>query len=102
MIHIVQCLCPDRHCVIAVAYDDAETSGEEAQRQLQALLKNAVDQRVINPWCGICQSRDFYYEDGVTRFRTMEEAMPALEQGQRDQLASRALINEAQKGAARN
>ena len=63
---------------------------------------NAVDQRVINPWCGICQSRDFYYEDGVTRFRTMEEAMPALEQGQRDQLASRALINEAQKGAARN
>lgn len=103
MIHIVQCLCPDRHCIMAVAYDDAVTDGEEAQRKLQGVIKQAVDAGgVINPWCGICQSRDFYYEDGVTRFRTMEEAMPALEQGQRDQLASRALINEAKKGAARN
>jgi hypothetical protein len=97
MIHIVQCLCPDRHCVIAVAYDDAETSGEEAQRQLQALLKNAVDQRVLNPWCGICLSWDLYYEDSVTRFRTMEEAKPALAQCQTDQFASRALIDEAQR-----
>ena len=43
MIHIVQCLCPDRHCIMAVAYDDAVTDGEEAQRKLQGVIKQAVD-----------------------------------------------------------
>lgn len=100
MIHIIQCLCPQRHNILAVAYDDAKTKGDDALHQLQGVIKKALDAGVLNPWCGICQSRDWSYEDGITRFTTMEEAMPHLKQCQEDQLASRAVIDEAR--ASRN
>jgi hypothetical protein len=94
MIHIIQWLCPERHCVLAAAYDDAETKKEEALQTFESMVLVATDGGGINPWCGICHSRDLHFEDGVTPFKTMEEAKPALEQTERDQLASRALIDE--------
>jgi hypothetical protein len=100
MIHIVQCLCPQRHCIMAVAYDDVTTNGADALEQLEAVMKEAIERHMLNPWCGICQSRDFFYEDGVTRFTTMEEARPHLERSGADQIATRAVIDELK--ASRN
>lgn len=102
MIHIIQCLCPERHAILAVAYDDAATTGAEALQMFQSMVLVAVDGGGLNPWCGICQSREWFYEDGVTRFRTLAEAKPFLEQCAADQLASRALIDQQKKSAMRN
>lgn len=100
MIHIIQCLCPQRHCVLAVAYDDAKTTGKEALELFQSAVLMAVEGAGLNPWCGLCQSQDWFYEDGVTRFTTLEEAKPFLKQCEADQLASRAIIDETR--ASRN
>jgi hypothetical protein len=101
MIHVIQCLCPERHCILAVAYDDAETKPDDAMQMFKSMVLTAADAGgPMNPWCGICQSRDWRYEDGVTRFASLEAAKPFLEQSQADQLATRTLIDEQR--AARN
>lgn len=101
MIHIIQCLCPARHCVLAAAYDDTKTTGKDALELFQSMVLVAIDGGGLNRWCGICQSRDWHYEDGVTRFTTLEDAKPFIEQCQADQLASRAFIDATQR-ASRN
>ena len=105
MIHIIQCLCPERHAILAVAYDDAVTTGAEALQMFQSMVQSMVlvttDGGGLNPWCGICESRDWFYEDGVTGFTTLAEAKPFLEKCQADQMATRALIDQ-QKTAVRN
>jgi hypothetical protein len=101
MIHITQCLCPQRHCILAIAWDAADTTTtmtpEIAVASLRALVAAAVLPGVgwMNPWCGICHSREFSYEDGVTAFRTMDEARPALEEANRANERARHALGEA-------
>jgi hypothetical protein len=73
-VRIVQCLCPQRHCLMGVAYESPD--GEADPAKMEALRKTIADlvERVINPWCAICESRSFIYEDEATRFRTLAEA----------------------------
>lgn len=93
---IAQCLCPDRHCILAVSGEaegvaDATTEILDPLRaQVSALVKTGA----INPWCGICRAADvtWRYELGRTRFRTMEEARPELEASQREQAVTRAVM----------
>jgi hypothetical protein len=71
---------------MALSYESP--SGEADPTKMEALRKTIADllERVINPWCAICESRSFIYEDEVTRFRTLAEAEPelrAMEEGQR-------------------
>jgi hypothetical protein len=93
MVHIVQCLCPQRHCITAAAYDDADGKPPgTALEALQALNAMAIRDGVINPWCGICGSRAWHYEDGLTSFVTLDEARPALARAMADQLATRQFL----------
>jgi hypothetical protein len=92
MVHIVQCLCPSRHCVLAVSYDPANPDPEATVRTpeqgitaLRTLVEAAISKSLINPWCGICGSRTFTYEDAETRWKTMEEAMPYLKASEAEQ-----------------
>jgi hypothetical protein len=92
---ICQCLCPQRHCILASA-GEAESKGaaEETialplRTQVAALLKSGE----FNPWCGLCNARSetWRYELGRTPFRSMGEAAPALRQTEQDQATTRAL-----------
>jgi hypothetical protein len=85
MVRIVQCLCPQRHCIMAYAYEPGETIlGGLVVDQANAVgvMRNFVDISIrhglMNPWCGLCHSREWIYEDAASIFRTMEEARPAL------------------------
>lgn len=87
MIHIIQCLCPHRHCIMAIAYDSETIAPADAMLGLMVTVESAVEVKEINPWCHICQSRDWHYEDAPTRFKTIDEAEPVLklmEQMQKD------------------
>jgi hypothetical protein len=90
MIHIIQCLCPQRHCILAVAYDDAVAPGDEAMQALKNGVQAMVSVGLIDPWCGFCESRELFYEDRITNFATMEEAQPALKACETEQLATAA------------
>jgi hypothetical protein len=82
MIHIIQCLCPDRHAIMGIAYDPKDMSPEEAMQAMREWVQGAIDTHVINPWCAICGSSMWQFEDGVSKFHTLEEAQPVLRESE--------------------
>lgn|SRR5262245_9786990 len=89
-VRLCQCLCPQRHCIVAVAYTLAEMSDEQAIGDLTERLNRLLDSKAMNPWCGLCQAprNKWHYEVGITRFASMEEAAPVLKASQSAQLAT--------------
>lgn len=79
-VNMVQVLCPKRHCIFAVAYPAEDFTAEEGIKLAQAQLKDWLDRKVINPWCALCGSRVFRCEAARTKFKTMQEAMPHLQE----------------------
>lgn len=74
MVRIVQLLCPERHCLLACAYEEGTGSFQESCEALGGMIKRGM----FNDWCGICGSRVLHYEEGVTKFKTLAEAGPHL------------------------
>ena len=87
---LAQCLCPQRHCMLASA--GLATTGAEALELVATPLRKAVNEliagKVLNPWCGICQAAiaTWTFELGRMEFTTMEDAEAALRQSEADQL----------------
>ena len=73
-VHIVQCLCPQRHCILAVAYEEGASNSQTAM----ALLRETMGRLRVNPWCGICGLSGFTYEDRRTPFATLGDAAAFL------------------------
>ena len=90
-IHLIQLLCPARHCVIALPYPSEQARGKERTIALMEEMRRALG---INPWCGICGSRELVYEDRATLFETLHEALPLLHELEEEQLRSRGLLDE--------
>ena len=76
-VYLIQCLCPQRHCIAAIAYE-----ADEPSEEYLVVFKTTVAQSIaggnVDPWCGICKSRDWHCETGKTPYRTMEEAREPL------------------------
>lgn len=95
---IAQCLCPQRHCIMAAAGEAADadaadqTVGTELREQVAALLQSGA----VNPWCGLCRSpvESWHYELGRTPFRSLAEAMPALRQEEEKQRLTAAVLGD--------
>lgn len=95
---IAQCLCPNRHTILAAAgeADDREDAEETLTRPLRENIASMLAERVFNPWCGMCKARDetWIYDLERTAFATMDEAMPHLRQSEAEQAAIRALFGD--------
>jgi len=87
MIWITQWLCPNRHCAIAIAWDDEEATAKDAERQGEEVFS----QRLLNQWCGVC-GQSLHVEHGRTSFKTMDEAKPHLESIERANLLARSIL----------
>ena len=74
MIWISQWLCPKRHCLVGLGWDDEVDTQDAMRDQGEKLFEDTV----FNRWCGICGSRDIQVEHGQTKFRDMEEAEAAI------------------------
>jgi hypothetical protein len=94
-VHIIQLLCPSRHCIMAVAYNAAHQCGDEAHRILKTGFETAVEAGVCNDRCGICGSRTLAYEDRATIFDTLEAATPSIMELQHNQALTRAIFETA-------
>ncbi len=89
-VRIVQLLCPQRHCIVATAYETPH--GEpipEITDRLQQQFQQLCDKAGIKHSCGICRSTTLLPEDKPTIFRTMDEAMPFLQESSDAQAATR-------------
>jgi hypothetical protein len=94
MIHLIQCLCPKRHAIFGLAYNPENMKPEDAMSGLRDLLQIAIEKGIINPWCGLCRSREWKYEDAETPYRTMEEAAPHLHDAEQKQRAARLFMDQ--------
>ena len=95
MVRLAQCLCgPNRHAILAVAYE--ECKAEDGVGELRRKVEELIASRGINPWCGICHARQegWQYEDRPTKFKTLEEARPALEATQQANLRARDILGQ--------
>lgn len=100
MIWIIQCLCPERHCIYGIAYDPEEISHDVVMAGFQQLIEDWIKDKAINPWCGICESRDWTYEQRRTKYQTMDEAKTELKRLELENMLSRMQIDE--RKAAKN
>jgi hypothetical protein len=93
MVHVLQLMCVRRHCFVAIAWDDASNSLPGASVMLGKATTDLLGDRGAEAFvCALCGSTTFHQEDGVTRFRTMAEAMPHLKRAELDQLVTRELL----------
>jgi hypothetical protein len=102
---IAQCLCPQRHCILAAA-GQAQTK-RKAEEVVMALLKERIAEMIksaaVNPWCGICYApaESWHYEVGRTPFARMQDAMGDLERTEAANIATGLALGEL-GGAAGN
>jgi hypothetical protein len=87
-IWLLQLLCPARHCLCATPYEPAEYTQDAIEATLRAMMQG----RGMNPWCGICGSRDITAEHAPTPFTDWEAALVAMRAEEAKQLATRALL----------
>jgi hypothetical protein len=88
-IWIAQILCPKRHCILASAFDVADHSPQEATAELIAQVERLLALHKIDPWCGICRSSDWKAEAAPTKWATMDQARPFIEELERENAAAR-------------
>lgn len=91
MVRLVQLLCPQRHSIIAAAYEEGSSTFDQVVR----MMEKRVRELGINGWCGICGSHDLRYEEARTKAKTLAEIMPALKEAEASNLATRAALNAA-------
>lgn len=93
---VVQLLCPERHAVMAAAY---ERTDESKLEDISNGMRESLKEQGLLWECGICKhtdvpkSVDLHFEEGPTRFATMEEAMPHLRKIEEENITSRFLID---------
>ena len=88
VIWLGQYLCPQRHAIGAIPYRPEEYTPPQIEGIARVLLR----QQGLNPWCGICGSRDLRWEHRPTHYTTWEEALPALRHEEAQQAITRAVI----------
>jgi hypothetical protein len=98
---ICQCLCPDRHCILAAAGEaDTVTQAESAVRTpLRRKTLELLRDQTFNPWCALCGANraTWKYELRRTRFATMEEANPHLHETEAANMATNAAWGDIHK-----
>lgn len=92
-LHIVQHLCPKRHCIMAAAYVEGDQTFDEIVGRIDAMEKEVK----CLPWCGICGSADLQFEDSETPFDTLEEAADWLKTTQAANLAAMRAFSKGPK-----
>jgi hypothetical protein len=85
----------------------AELSEEErdaAKVPVIEAVKRFLENGTIDSWCGLCKAPStlWAFEIGRTKWKTLEEAMPALKNQERQNLESREAILALQQKAREN
>jgi hypothetical protein len=102
---IAQCLCPQRHAIVAYVFNDPETDDARCKQMLLAAvgvllagggrtLGAPLDK--INPWCGICGTHksSWIYEVCWTKeFDTYEQALAVVKELEAEQIVGRAILD---------
>src|SRR5260370_37741581 len=93
LIHARQYLCPKRHAILAQGWDDRGHIAVEMEEVFRRKVEHLHRTGTLRRRCNVCaQDVPLHFEDGVTQFRTMEEAAPHLAAMQARQWATRQML----------
>jgi hypothetical protein len=74
-VHITKCLCPDNHLIMAFSWHEPSYTAETAVQHLKEAVEELIKGAGPRPWCSICKTNQFHYEDEVADEETAEAAM---------------------------
>lgn len=97
-IKITQLLCPLRHCILALAFNPADNSEDDAK----TIINAGIEDLNLNRFCGICGSSDLQFETNATNFDTIAEATPTLLEEQRKNIEAGAFFQNMRRNASNN
>lgn len=96
---LAQLKCQNNHCIIAAArIARDEDDARELANQVSRGFERMVSIGALNPYCGLCRSKEFWVDYGPTPFRTLEEASGPLSELQ----AKQQLTAEAVRKSSNN
>ena len=97
-VHLIQLLCPQRHAIVALAYEaDGGAEGDKAAvRRLKLQWTGMVASGGFNPWCGVCGSREMHCEGAPTKFKTLKEAAPFLREEEGKNMLARSQVGQGE------
>src|SRR4051812_32347845 len=90
---LAQLLCPLRHAICALAYDRTTTPPAEIDEKLNVVAKGRVGG--IDPWCGLCGSRDLRIEHGKLFTDDWDEALKTLRRQEQENLHTREMFKRS-------
>lgn len=98
---LAQCLCPDRHTVLALAGEavDREQAEREIAAPFRATLDDVIHLQLVNPWCSLCHAprERWIFELERTLFDTLEAAAPHLQRLEAEQAQVRAMWGDIKR-----
>lgn len=79
-VHLVQCICPARHCIMAVAGEEPPETAAAIVDQLRSAIEQTIAAGRIDPWCALCRAprEQWTFEIVAIPGRTLDEIMPSL------------------------
>jgi hypothetical protein len=91
---IARLKCPNNHAILAAAAEalDGETP-EDLVASLASKLADLTEKKILNPWCGLCGSKDLRIHLDRTGYHTMEEALEPLTELQTQQAAMQQFLH---------
>jgi len=64
-----------RHCIVGIYYESQNGKAVAMYlNDLKTMVAWAIAKKALDPWCGICHSQTWTYEDEPTIFKTIAEA----------------------------
>lgn len=102
---ICQCLCPARHCILAVTGEfDTERAAVALRVELRRAVVGLLASGAMNPWCGLCDAKraTWRYEVRRTIFATMAAAEPGLREIEAAQARTRRAWGDLHKTSRPN
>lgn len=107
---LVQCLCPARHCILALAFRE-DVPDADAIAHMQVTIRAALGDRPIdetlrkafgfmqqlNPWCGLCgaKAETWMYEVAILREQNWDKTVLELLESEQAQIASAEFLRRA-------
>jgi hypothetical protein len=79
--------------MMAIAWEEFNMTPQEAESSLRQIVEDGVTRGLVKPCCGVCGSEDLRYEDGVTRFDSLNEAEGEIIQIQAENLKAKRMLD---------
>lgn len=91
---LLQCLCPQRHCIMAFVGEQPPETAESIAQTARDGIEAAIASGTLNGWCALCraQRETWQFEVKLIPDTTLEALMPALKRQEAEQLRSQAAI----------